>query len=83
MGHLDLYNRNQIRDKTLTGSYFFEYEVAKWRGYGIGLGKQYYMQKNVVNVVSHADIMRFAKEMEHWNSGGAYGNGFFILHNGL
>lgn len=41
------------------------------------------MQKNVANVVLYADIMRYVKKMKHWNSGGAYGNGFFVLHNGL
>lgn len=79
-----MYNKNQIREKTLLlVLIFFEYEVAKCQGYGIGLRKQYYMQKSVANVVLYADIMRYVKKMKHWNSGGAYGNGFFVLHNGL
>ena len=66
MGHLDLYNKNQIRDKTLTGSYFFEInEVAEWQGYGIGLEKQYYMLRNVVNVALCVIITKCVKMMGH------------------
>ena len=38
MGHPDLYNENQIRDKLLLVLIFFGAgEVAEWQGYGIGL----------------------------------------------
>lgn len=37
IGHLDLYNKNQIRDKLLLVLIFWEIaEVAEWQGYGIG-----------------------------------------------
>lgn len=38
IGHLSIYNKNQIRDKLLLVLIFFcTGEVAKWQGYGIGL----------------------------------------------
>ena len=64
MGHLDLYNKNQIRDKLLLVLIFFEiYEVAEWQGYGIGLEKQYYMLRNVVNDALCVIITKCVKMM--------------------
>ena len=66
MGHLDLYNKNQIRDKLLLVLIFFEiYEVAEWQGCGIGLKKQYYMLRNVVNVALCVNITKCVKMMGH------------------
>ena len=57
IGHLGLYNKNQIRDKLLQVHIFLEIdEVTEWQGYGIGLEKQYYMLRNVVNVVLCVNI---------------------------
>lgn len=57
IGHLGLYNKNQIRDKLLLVHIFLEIdEVTEWQGYGIGLEKQYYMLRNVVNVVLCVNI---------------------------
>lgn len=66
MVHLDLYNKNQIRGKLLLVLIFLKIdEVAEWQGYGIGFGKRYCMQKDVANVVSYANIMKYAGRTEY------------------
>ena len=66
MGHLSFYNKNQIRDKLLLVLIFWEIdEVAEWQGYGIGLEKQYYMLRNVVNVALCVIITKCVKMMGH------------------
>ena len=66
IGHLDLYNKNQIRDKLLLVLIFLEIdEVAEWQGYGIGLEKPYYMLRNVVNVALCVNITKCVKMMGH------------------
>ena len=65
MGHLDLYNKNQIRDKLLLVLFFEIDEVAEWKSYGIGIEKQYYMLRNVVNVALCVIITKCVKMMGH------------------
>ena len=65
MGHLDLYNKNQIRDKLLLVLFFEIDEVAEWKGYGIGLEKQYYILRNAENAALCVNTMKCVKMMGH------------------
>ena len=53
IGHLSFYNKNQIRDKLFTGSYFLE--QVRWQGYGIGLEKQYYIVLMIADIIDHKE----------------------------
>ena len=66
IGHLSIYNKNQIRDKLLLVLIFFcTGEVAKWQGYGIGLKKQYYMLRNSEDAALCVNITMYAEMMGH------------------
>ena len=66
IGHLSIYNKNQIRDKLLLVLIFFEAdEVAEWIGYGIGLKKQYYMLRNSEDAALSVNITMYAEMMGH------------------
>ena len=66
IGHLSIYNKNQIRDKLLLVLIFLGAgEVAEWQGYGIGLEKQYYMLRNVEDAELCVNITKYAEMMEH------------------
>ena len=40
-------------------------EVAEWQGYGIGLEKQYYMQRNAEDAALCVNITECAEMMGH------------------
>ena len=66
IGHLSIYNKNQIRDKLLLVLIFFGAgEVAEWQGYGIGLEKQYYMLRNAEDAALCVNIKMYAEMMGH------------------
>lgn len=50
MGHLDPYNKNQIRDKLFLVLIFLFRRGAEWIDYCIGLEKRYYTRKAAVSV---------------------------------
>ena len=54
IGHLGLYNKNQIRDELFLVLIFLKIileEVAEWQGCCIGSERAYYMQKDAVSAV--------------------------------
>lgn len=65
MGHLSFYNKNQIRDKLLLVLFFEIDEVAEWKGYGIGLEKQYYMLRNAEDAALCVNITKYAEMIGH------------------
>lgn len=51
MGHRDLYNKNQIRDKLFLVLIFLFRRGAAWQDYFTGLEKRCYMRKAAVSGV--------------------------------
>ena len=82
MGHLNLYNKNQIREKLLLVLIFLKIIRCESCEVIIGLEEWYYMLRNAVSAVLCVNIIKCVK-MTDIRIGGAYGNRFFILHNGL
>lgn len=68
MGHLNLYNKNQIREKLLLVLIFYA---------------SHNLLKQVKVCVERILYFITGKPDIGLKQGGAYGNGFFVLHNGL